>query len=471
MDSTMSLDALSKQLGISSGTVSVEEQEINIELNIESDEDGVPLDTTAAPEAQILDAQEDETELDDTAGAQEELEEAHEALEALAISIESYKATGGLTQQIAEEKYQQLDLITRKWGSLRSSCPSVESFGLESSQLDATISLENTVIDAIKKFWQTIVDTVSKWANDFRAWVTKILNVGTRLKKRAEAMKKQAGEMKQDNPGKEISGGTASAVFVSTGTLAQSAQNLHKLATIGLSRGLKEYQTFVNGSGAGSLKALETNQKDGDIDLSGAYSLYKIYESIDISGKMASSKPGITLGVGKPLPGGKAFTLSIVTAPSKFSTDVDGVGKAKKWVNAIEGSVDVVVSKDKIKSAKLKTLSKSDCSAVCDQVIEIAKVVEAYKANYSIREKAGKELVEFAKMASKEVKDENGKNGPLVKANVQIAQTLWSRMCQIDKAILSGVLGGSNALLNFVNASINAGKAGAKEEPAKKDGE
>ena len=66
MESTMSLDALSKQLGISSGTVSVEEQQINIELNIESDEDGVPLDTTAAPEAQILDAQEDETELDDT---------------------------------------------------------------------------------------------------------------------------------------------------------------------------------------------------------------------------------------------------------------------------------------------------------------------------------------------------------------------------------------------------------------------
>ena len=50
----MSLDALTKQLGIYSGVVSIEEQEINIELNIESDEDGVPLDTTASPEAEML---------------------------------------------------------------------------------------------------------------------------------------------------------------------------------------------------------------------------------------------------------------------------------------------------------------------------------------------------------------------------------------------------------------------------------
>ena len=102
----MSLDALTKQLGIYSGVVSIEEQEINIELNIESDEDGVPLDTTASPEAEMLDAGEDEAALDETTDAQEDLEEAHDALEALAISIEQYRLSGGMSPAIAEEKYK-----------------------------------------------------------------------------------------------------------------------------------------------------------------------------------------------------------------------------------------------------------------------------------------------------------------------------------------------------------------------------
>ena len=104
----MSLDALTKQLGIYSGVVSIEEQEINIELNIESDEDGVPLDTTASPEAEMLDAGEDEAALDETTDAQEDLEEAHDALEALAISIEQYRLSGGMSPAIAEEKYKQM---------------------------------------------------------------------------------------------------------------------------------------------------------------------------------------------------------------------------------------------------------------------------------------------------------------------------------------------------------------------------
>ncbi len=67
----MSLEALTQALGVSAGTISVEEQEINIELNIESDEDGVPVDTTEAPEAQILFSHEEENELYATSVAQE----------------------------------------------------------------------------------------------------------------------------------------------------------------------------------------------------------------------------------------------------------------------------------------------------------------------------------------------------------------------------------------------------------------
>ena len=468
----MSLDALTKQLGISAGTVSVEEQEINIELNIESDEDGVPVDTTEAPEAQILDAQEEETELDDTAEAQEELEEAHEALEALAISIEGYKATGGLTSQMAEEKYQQLDLITRKWGSLRSSCPSVESFGLESSQLEQTISLENTVVEAIKKFWQTIVDTVNKWIASFREWIAKTFNVGSRLKKRAEKMKKSISDMKTDPSSKQAEGGVAGGVFMASGKVADGAANLKGVLDIALGKAVDAYKTFASSNQAGTVAAAAaTGEKHGSIDISGITNVYKLYQGVTTSNSIpVPNMPGVKFRCSKPLPGGRAFGFTDVSAPSSFASDNGGLTAAKKWVNSLKGDLITVVAKDKIKSAKVNYLSSAECGVVLDNVIAIATLIENFKNKFAEREKVGKEITEFAKKQTAATKEADGKNGALVKANIQIAQALWSRVSQIDKAAISAGLSISNSLLNFVNASISKGKSEAKEEP-KKDGE
>lgn len=469
----MSLDALTKQLGISAGTVSVEEQEINIELNIESDEDGVPVDTTEAPEAQILDAQEEETELDNTEEAQEDLEDAHEALEALAISIESYKSSGGLTAAIAEEKYQQLDLITRRWGSLRTSCPSVESFGMESSQLGATISLENTVVEAIKKFWQTIVDTVNKWIASFREWVAKTFNAGSRLKKRAEKIKKMIGDIKSDPSSKEAEGTIAAQVYMSKGSVVEGANDLNLIVAAALSKSVDAYRIFASSNETGTVKAAEAAQtKEGEFDMSGISRVMAVYSAVTHGGGgIAGSSAGQTLSVGKPLPGGRVFGITQMGTTVKFRSDVEGVGLAKKWINKIEGKLVSNVSKETLKKAKVKYLSSSDCNTVVDSVMAIATTIEGFKNKFAEREKVGKEITEFAKKQTTASKEAEGKNGALVKANIQIAQTFWSRLSQIDKAVLSAGLVVSNSLLNFVSASISKGKGEDKKEEPKKDGE
>ena len=463
----MSLDALTKQLGISAGTVSVEEQEINIELNIESDEDGVPVDTTEAPEAQILDAQETESELDDTAEAQEELEEAHEALEALAISIESYKSTGGLTAQIAEEKYQQLDLITRRWGSLRTSCPSVESFGMESSQLGATISLENTVVEAIKKFWQTIVDTVNGWIANFRTWVAKTFNAGARLKKRATKLKESVSSM-GEGVTKEAEGRVAAGVYMTKGTVVQGVTALKAVVDNALTKGVSEYTTFAHSNQAGTIKAAEASgDKHGDIDVSGIARLITVYGTG--AGKISGSKAGQVFNTSAPLPGGKVFGIaSPDSTGAKFSTDQGGLAKAKSWVSAIEGKVLTNASNETLKKAKVKYLTKTEVATVIDTVVAIATTCEGFKNKFVEREKVGKEITEFAKKQSSAVKEAEGKNGAVVKANIQIAQMLWSRLSNIDKAVLSAGIDISHKVLNFVQSSISASKGEVKkEEPAK----
>lgn len=469
METTMSLEALTQALGVSAGTISVEEQEINIELNIESDEDGVPVDTTEAPEAQILDAQEEENELDATAEAQEELEEAHEALEALAISIESYKANGGLTSQLAEEKYQQLDLITRKWGSLRSSCPSVESFGIESSQLDQTISLENTVVEAIKRFWQTIVSTVSGWIESFRTWIAKTFNVGTRLKKRAEKLKKSLGDMKTDPSSKQAEGSVAAGVYMASGKVTEGAAQTKAVLDIALGKAVDAYKTFASSAQAGTVAAAEkVGDKDGALDISGITSVYKLYQGLTTSNSLpVPNMPGVKYRISKPLPGGRVFAVTDVSAPSSFASDVQGVGAAKKWVNTIKADLILGVSKEKVKSAKVNFLSASECGVVIDNVVAIATLVENFKNKFADREKVGKEITEFAKKQATATKEAEGKNGALVKANIQIAQTLWSRVSQIDKAAVSAGLTISNSLLNFVSASVAKGKREEKAEPAK----
>lgn len=468
----MSLDALSKQLGIQARTVSIEEQEINIELNIESDEDGVPVDTTEAPEAQILDAQEEETDLDTTAEAQEDLEEAHEALEALAISIEGYKANGGLTAQLAEEKYQQLDLITRRWGSLRASCPSVESFGLESSQLEQTISLENTIVEGIKRFWQTIVDTVNKWIASFREWIAKTFNIGSRLKKRAEKMKKSISDMKTDPSSKQAEGSVAAGVYMASGKVSEGAATTKAVLDIALGKAVDAYKTFATSNQAGTVAAAAAvGEKHGSIDISGITNVYKLYQGLTTSNSIpVPSMPGVKFRTSKPLPGGRVFGVTDVSAPGSFASDAGGITAAKKWVNTIKADLVTTVSKDKLKAAKVNYLSSAECGVVIDNVVAIATLIENFKNKFAEREKVGKEITEFAKKQTTATKEAEGKNGALVKANIQIAQTLWSRVSQIDKAAVSAGLTISNSLLNFVGQSINKGKGAEKEEP-KKDGE
>lgn len=467
----MSLENLTKQLGIRSGLISIEEQEINIELNIESDEDGVPVDTTEAPEAQILEVQEEEAEIDDTAEAQEELEEAHEALENLLISVEHYRLNGGMSPQIAEEKYKQLDLITGKWGSLRDSGPSVESFGLESSQLSATISLENKITETIKKFWQTIVDTVTRLVTQFREWVTKTFNAGTRLKKRAEKIKKMVSDMKSDPSSKDASGSTASGVYMTKGSVKEGAENLLLTVNAALTKSVDAYKTFAASNETGTVAAAAASEtKEGEFDMSGITRIMSVYTAVTYGGgSVAGSVPGQTLTVGKPLPGGRVFGVTDMKTSVKFRSDIEGVGLAKKWINKIEGKVVTSVSKETLKKAKVKYLSSADATAVCDSVIAIATTIENFKNKFAEREKVGKEITDFAKKQTTAAKDADGKNVALVKANIQIAQTLWSRLSQIDKSVLGAGLTISNSLLNFVSSSISAGKGEEKKDDDKKE--
>lgn len=470
----MSLEALSKQLGISAGTVSVEEQEINIELNIESDEDGVPVDTTEAPEAQILDAQEGEEELDNTAEAQEELEEAHEALEALAISIESYKATGGLTAQIAEEKYQQLDLITRRWGSLRASCPSVESFGLESSQLDATVSLENTVIDAIKRFWQTIIDTVSKWVADFKAWIVKITNAGTRLTKRAEKVKKMIGDMKQDPSSKDAEGRSAAKVYMKEGSVLEGMSNLREVVYGAFEKNVVQSSKVVEGL-LSSIKAADKSGGATEIAAPGLGTIQAMYTGL-AGGGFIPAPGGGKYKISKPLPGGVAFGaidgIQGISSQFKFTSDVNSAKDVKAHVNKFHVAFPAIVGKEALGKAKVKYLNGADAAKVVDKVIEVAKLCEGYKSKFAEREKVSNSITSLAKEQISSIKssdDKNAQSTGATKTAVQVAQTIQSKITQADKTILSNALTISHKVLDFVVSSVSAGKGEAKEE--KKDGE
>lgn len=466
----MSLDALTKQLGIYSGVVSIEEQEINIELNIESDEDGVPLDTTASPEAEMLDAGEDEAALDETTDAQEDLEEAHDALEALAISIEQYRLSGGMSPAIAEEKYKQLDLITGKWGSLRSTVPSVESFGLESSQMSAIISLENAAWEAVKRFWETIVKTVTGWIDSFKGWVSKMLNAGTRLKKRAEAIKKDLGKF-ENTPAKPAEGRLAQAVYTTdSGKLAEDFAKLKTYSAIVLGECVNKYGTFSSSDGDGTLKAAEiaaknTSASTGNFDLSGMSKIFTAYFNVvKSSSQIAGGKAGLTYRTTEILPGAKKFCIGIPDISRvTFSSDVDGIGKAKAWVNSIDSKWEVAVSKDSLSKKTVQWLDAAGAASVCDTAIAIASDIEKYKSEWKIREDAGKKITEFAKanvngvfkQATESIKGE-GKNNHLVKGNVAIAQILFSKLSNIDKNFISGTIGIVNSVLNFALASSKA---------------
>ena len=165
----------------------------SLEVGQVVDEDGAQLDGENLVEGDLIAASEDAEVIDEGSAETDELIETTEALESYLAAARRASKQGGWTTQEATAYHVGIDIAMKKLGADGSAIvPSLESFGSSRERINATASVENRLTEALRKIWEAIKRAVNKVYVFVKKWYLKILDGASRLKKRAEAIRKKA---------------------------------------------------------------------------------------------------------------------------------------------------------------------------------------------------------------------------------------------------------------------------------------
>ena len=386
----------------------------SLEVGQVVDEDGAQLDGENLVENDILEAAEESDVVDEGSDDVEELIETSDALESFLAAAQAASKQGGWTTQEAAAYDLGLNVVIgRIGGTSRDVMPSLESFNSSRERINATASVENRITDTLKKIWEAIKRAVNKVIAFVRKWYLKIADGASRLKKRAEAIRKKA----------ENTTGTAKEKKIRTSTL----QYLHKgksmpapadlVATLKL---VTESTTALTASRvtAGYSDAVDnivkalTDVADGEGTLTDskaqdAVSLIRgaAVFSIDlpiaknkgssddisrVSMTASSQNNNVELFQSAELPGGRKISHLVITSSKG---DVASGQYGRNVASSMRVAGKVVVSdysnkKVEIDSSKeVAILEPSQVVSIADQVIDFCQVVVDYKLDYDKYEK------------------------------------------------------------------------------------
>ncbi len=160
-----------------------------------SNADAAPVDADPDTfEASLPEVVRAETEIDENADAVDELEEIHQGLEAIALSLESSLQQGGLTPQSAQFFHIAYESYLNRLGE-EPNAPALESFGGQTSRIQATtISLES-VRETLTKIWEAIKAIVVRVRDAIAEFIKRLFDSSFKLRERAEGLKEAASKI------------------------------------------------------------------------------------------------------------------------------------------------------------------------------------------------------------------------------------------------------------------------------------
>ena len=355
----------------------------------------VAEDTSGTPEAAELDVQEAAEDMDETQEQIENVNEATEGLEALAITLAQISVEGiEVTPLAAQMLNNQYDFAVRKFPTLRHQSlrvASCEDFAV--SQEDATtVSLEK-VMDGIKNGVKAVIEFLKNLGQQLLTLLGHVLSASAVMKRKAESLQAQAKSFKGD--AKEVSvAGLLTSKDLSVASIKELADALNAIGT-------KGYEALANGGG--NIGA------DAHVD-----SVKSFFGKTFIGGfkiENTNGGPGLTSVAGK-----------------------DGV--------------------------KIK-LSATEAGALAGAVVNLAQAIETYKRGESVRKKVVKKLTDEATALSNSTGGEStGKLQALRKRMNAVSQLMSFEKRLIGKALAVG-----NATNNVVAAAID-GKVAEGAKPS-----
>ena len=421
-------------------------------------------------------------EMDQIEEVREQIEgglEVAEALENFKTNLSGKIATGGLTKgeaEYASDLCTALESFTGHRGFVAAPTISTENFGTASANKAATqVSVEG-IKDSLAKAWEWIKEKYQQFVGWIKKHYLKWFGDYENMKKRAEALKEKAKDLKGSIKENEFENKTLAAAFTVNGALTDGA---------GIKTGLDAAMSAVANLSKFTSQAKEVNDilektveevaaktyADGnnvpahtrEIDRTGALKTKIANASTSALGLISGSNGDATkfnlsgdkTQISRVLPGEFAIVVSpFGSAPDDLDKALDTTVKFSKLSLKTASSAD-----------RLKTLKQDEIMDICNNVISFAesgiesrKVVEdAVKDS----DRLSKNLDAFAKEAKGKINDNKDQDTDTKVADTKLMNKLtkavlaWATTpLNVSKDLLGYGAKLSKASLDYCQASI-----------------
>jgi hypothetical protein len=432
-------------------------QVLGVKFGLENDEptepvEAAPVETEVAAAVEPVAAA--AAEVAQTEEVIEDVTEAAESLEAIAIDMQALVAEGGMTPATAKAYHSAVQAHVGQFGFESADImPNLAAFGSTSGRVNATVASVEGIGQVVKDMWEAIKTQLKKLWASLKNWYLKVLDAAPRIKKHAEALKKKAEETTGKAENAKIDLSIAKAVHKNgtvTGFNKAQVDEVAVIAKAVLGAPIAAIATDVAAS-LGDVKADAASA--AKVSTAAGEGLRKV--------KAAITQASVTVADAEKRYGAGAAAHSTAELPGGVVVAVVSV-KADAPASAMtRAGLRLDIPGDKKKdvesSASFQTLSPGDAGGICDSVIEICDAIMDFKKEWDARDKA---MAELEKSGDKVIKElEKGTEAAGVKKPVTDAVRGASSFVKNTKADATKLIGYfldvSRASLTYVEKSLS----------------
>lgn len=372
-------------------SLGLEDDAPNVQVNIDTDDMGMPLDNITdegenTPEADEVEIIEDAAEIDADDDVADEMAEAADSLESIYLAMESAQADGGLTPAAAVFASIAVENIVSKYGATAKDVGvSLEAFG-DNRSYATTVSMEG-VGQALKDLWNTIVEKFQAMLKKIVDFYQKTIAAAPRIKRRAQAISKKARSTTGSAKESKIKTGLFASLNVrgkipTTSEIMKGIENSTKALTTNVTKKDAEaaatalFGKFDQNATAETLGANLATDVGGTGLTGDATNGYRV-----AGGKTASYKIGGASGSMEfkritDLPGNKMYFVGTVFEPKRINP-IDAVRNMRVGVFVQDESYKADSKKER--DMEWPVLGTGEIEGICDRVVQAMDAVIAQK--------------------------------------------------------------------------------------------
>lgn len=400
--------------------------EIDIDINeapeIETDEDGAPLEAVDAygePTYEALETEmvEDEAEYDEAEETVEKLEDTVVQLESAAVAVENrINSSGGMTS--GELEFMMIGLEGRIKNTSKL-FPSTESFS--NSRMNASTEAMKSLKEGLAALWEALSNAIDAVIRKLREWFGTTKRAATKLKTRAAAIEKAGKELEGKAPKeKEITLNRAHSFFIGGNKFAKTGAEavkqmdvLYKAIETTLDlKATRAWSTYVNTYAEvvdGLMKNALSDPKSEEEMVKAVTSIPGYYNGgyvHDIEGMKATAGnrfSDIDSLSTPPLPGGMSIFLQHTGADSIPKT-ADEIDKAKGKRGLLLATTTKESPKKEGANNKFAVLTPAHIQDIAAKVDDMCQYITSYDTAWVARDKGVAATQAKVKAAMKAIK-------------------------------------------------------------------